>query len=71
MKFYFLILGLMARIKDEYIRKRYKFADDAKWNDPEDFLCQLATKMGKLLKGGNPGNKKRTKKYIKMKKKKR
>lgn len=46
--------GMLSRIKKEYIIKRYKFPEDAKWDDAEDFLSQLATKMGKLLKGGNP-----------------
>eukprot|EP00400_MALV-I_sp_L67-5_P001069 gene1070-1199_t len=46
--------GLLSKIKKEYIAKRYKLKEDVKWEDAEEFLCILATKMGKLLKGGNP-----------------
>ncbi|KAM8997318.1 nucleolar GTP-binding protein 2 [Ara ararauna] len=45
------ISAVLERAKPEYIRKTYKIDS---WNDPEDFLEKLASRTGKLLKGGEP-----------------
>lgn len=44
------IPALMARVKPEYLRQTYNLKS---WKDHEDFLSQLAHRMGKLLKGGD------------------
>lgn len=44
------IPALMARVKPEYLRQTYNLKE---WKDAEDFLSQLAHRMGKLLKGGD------------------
>jgi nuclear GTP-binding protein len=44
------IPALMARVKPEYLRQTYNLKG---WKDHEDFLSQLAHRMGKLLKGGD------------------
>ncbi|XP_050527183.1 nucleolar GTP-binding protein 2 [Daktulosphaira vitifoliae] len=43
------ISSLMERVKDEHLSKTYGIVS---WDDGEDFLSQLGTKTGKLLKGG-------------------
>ena len=43
--------ALMSRVKPEYLRRTYNLES---WTSPEDFLGQLARRMGKLLKGGEP-----------------
>jgi len=45
---------VLDRVKNKYLLAKYGFPKDAKWEDHEDFLSQLARKMGKLLKGNNP-----------------
>ncbi|XP_010168315.1 nucleolar GTP-binding protein 2, partial [Antrostomus carolinensis] len=45
------ISAVLERAKPEYIRKTYKIDS---WNDTEDFLEKLASRTGKLLKGGEP-----------------
>lgn len=40
---------VLERVKQEYIAKTYKVSS---WNDPTDFLEQVAQRTGKLLKGG-------------------
>ncbi|XP_038023172.2 nucleolar GTP-binding protein 2 [Anas platyrhynchos] len=45
------ISAVLERAKPEYIRKTYKIDS---WNDAEDFLEKLASRTGKLLKGGEP-----------------
>ena len=42
---------ILARVKQEHIRKHYLLAD---WKDANDFLEKLARRNGKLLKGGEP-----------------
>ncbi|KAH0438499.1 hypothetical protein IEQ34_026069 [Dendrobium chrysotoxum] len=44
------IPALMARVKPEYLRQTYNLKN---WKNHEDFLSQLAHRMGKLLKGGD------------------
>lgn len=44
------IPALMARVKPEYLRQTYNLKG---WKNHEDFLSQLAHRMGKLLKGGD------------------
>jgi nuclear GTP-binding protein len=44
------IPALMARVKPEYIKQTYNLKQ---WKSSEDFLSQLAHRMGKLLKGGD------------------
>ena len=43
------IPAVLARVKPEYIRQTYNIKG---WTDHEDFLTQLARRMGKLLRGG-------------------
>ncbi|KAL9980799.1 hypothetical protein ACROYT_G009437 [Oculina patagonica] len=43
------IPAVLERVKREYIAKTYKVTS---WNDPTDFLEQVAQRTGKLLKGG-------------------
>ncbi|NWQ89062.1 NOG2 protein, partial [Burhinus bistriatus] len=45
------ISAVLERAKPEYIRKTYKIES---WKDTEDFLEKLASRTGKLLKGGEP-----------------
>lgn len=45
------VTDVMERCRDEYIRKTYKVDS---WTSSVDFLEQLAKRMGKLLKGGEP-----------------
>uniref|UniRef100_A0A8V0Z3M1 Nucleolar GTP-binding protein 2 n=1 Tax=Gallus gallus TaxID=9031 RepID=A0A8V0Z3M1_CHICK len=45
------ISAVLERAKPEYIRKTYKIDF---WTDTEDFLEKLASRTGKLLKGGEP-----------------
>mmetsp|Transcript_14612 Transcript_14612/g.41110 ORF Transcript_14612/g.41110 Transcript_14612/m.41110 type:complete len:708 (-) Transcript_14612:179-2302(-) len=45
------IAPVLARVKPEYLMRAYKVKP---WRDAEDFLTQIATKSGKLLKGGDP-----------------
>lgn len=44
------IPSLMERVKAEHLSKTYGIES---WEDSEDFLSQLGTKTGKLLKGGD------------------
>lgn len=44
------IPDVVARVKPEYLRRAYKVPS---WNDPDDFLRQIARMSGKLLKGGD------------------
>lgn len=41
------IPAVLERVKREYIAKTYKVSS---WNDPTDFLEQVAQRTGKLLK---------------------
>lgn len=41
---------VLERVKQEYIAKTYKVSS---WNDPTDFLEQVAQRTGKLLKVRN------------------
>lgn len=43
--------ALLMRVKKEYIQKTYSLKN---WTSHEDFLGQIAKRMGKLLKGGEP-----------------
>jgi nuclear GTP-binding protein len=45
---------VLARVKPQYLRQRYKLPPDTTWTDYEDFLGILGTKMGKLRPGGEP-----------------
>ena len=45
------IASLLSRVKPEYIKRTYQLTS---WKDADDFLAQLSTRMGKLLKGGEP-----------------
>lgn len=45
------IATVLSRVKPEYIRRTYHLRE---WRDAEDFLSQLAVRMGKLRKGGEP-----------------
>ena len=42
---------VLERVKKEYLKKTYKIDD---WNDCQNFLEKLASRTGKLLKGGEP-----------------
>lgn len=42
---------ILKRVETSFIRKHYKLTE---WEDPIDFLEQLARRMGKLAKGGHP-----------------
>ncbi|GFO19517.1 nucleolar GTP-binding protein 2 [Plakobranchus ocellatus] len=41
--------AVLERVKEEYLQKTYGVT---KWDNPEDFLEQVARKSGRLLKGG-------------------
>ncbi|XP_076470982.1 nucleolar GTP-binding protein 2-like [Babylonia areolata] len=43
--------AMLERVKGDYLKKAY---DITQWEDPEDFLEQVARRLGKLLKGGEP-----------------
>ncbi|TRY67627.1 hypothetical protein TCAL_11124 [Tigriopus californicus] len=45
------IESVLQTVKPEHIKKTYTIPS---WSDAEDFLKKLATKSGKLLKGGEP-----------------
>ncbi|CAD7965683.1 unnamed protein product [Amoebophrya sp. A25] len=45
---------VVTRVKHKYLRAKYNLPESMTWTDGEDFLTQLATKMGKLRKGGEP-----------------
>lgn len=45
------IPALLSRVKPEYIKRTYNLE---KWANSEEFLGQIAKRMGKLLKGGEP-----------------
>jgi len=46
---------VFQRVKHKYIVERYGFPKDQPvWTDHDDFLTELARKMGKLRKGGEP-----------------
>ncbi|XP_021924472.1 nucleolar GTP-binding protein 2 [Zootermopsis nevadensis] len=45
------IPSVLERVKKEYMLKTYKVDD---WDSAQGFLEKLATRMGKLLKGGEP-----------------
>ncbi|NWS52815.1 NOG2 protein, partial [Chunga burmeisteri] len=45
------ISAVLERAKPEYLRKTYKIDS---WKDTDDFLEKLASRTGKLLKGGEP-----------------
>ncbi len=45
------IPAVLQRVKKRYIAQAYRIS---KWKDPADFLEQLARRMGKMLKGGEP-----------------
>eukprot|EP00922_Rhytidocystis_sp_ex-Travisia-forbesii_P014028 GHVS01020909.1.p1 GENE.GHVS01020909.1~~GHVS01020909.1.p1 ORF type:complete len:510 (-),score=58.87 GHVS01020909.1:964-2319(-) len=45
---------LLKRVKTEDILKKYHMDEETTWEDAEEFLKILATKMGKLRKGGEP-----------------
>lgn len=42
---------ILSRVRKEYMQRTYGLRD---WNEPTDFLEQLARKTGKLLKKGEP-----------------
>lgn len=45
------IEAVLQRAKKEHIAKTYEIRD---WMNADDFMCKLAAKSGKLLKGGEP-----------------
>jgi len=45
---------VLSRVKSKYLIKKYSLQSDAEWKDAEDFLTMVASKQGKLLKGGEP-----------------
>ena len=45
------IAAVLSRVKPEYIKRTYNLQS---WRDADDFLAQLCTRMGKLLRGGEP-----------------
>lgn len=45
---------VLSRVKRHYLLQRYKLPEDSEWADAEEFLTLLATKMGKMFKGGIP-----------------
>ena len=45
------IPAILARVRKEYVQKQYLIRE---WDDANDFLCKLAMRNGKLLKGGEP-----------------
>lgn len=42
---------ILSRTKPEYIAKQYNIED---WDDALDFITKVASKTGKLLRGGEP-----------------
>lgn len=42
---------VLERVKKEYLLQRYRLPETTVWTDTEDFLTQLAKKLGKLKKG--------------------
>lgn len=44
---------VLERVKKDYLCRVYRLKD---WEDPKDFLDQVARRTGKLLKGGEPDN---------------
>lgn len=50
----FYIPCILERAKEKDISKIYGVSD---WTDHEDFLKKVATKKGKLMKGGEPDTK--------------
>ncbi len=45
------IQGILDRVKPEYLTRQYNVSS---WTDSTDFLSQVASATGKLLKGGEP-----------------
>ena len=45
------IPAVLERVKKRYLQQAYRLT---KWTDANDFLEQLAKRMGKMLKGGEP-----------------
>jgi nuclear GTP-binding protein len=45
------IPAILARVRKEYVQRQYLIRE---WEDANDFLCKLAMRNGKLLKGGEP-----------------
>uniref|UniRef100_A0A0K0D9N4 G domain-containing protein n=1 Tax=Angiostrongylus cantonensis TaxID=6313 RepID=A0A0K0D9N4_ANGCA len=45
------VQGVLDCVKAEHLRKHYGIED---WKDVEDFMTKIATKQGRLLKGGEP-----------------
>merc|ERR1719454_1550389 len=45
---------VLSRVKKQYLLQRYKLPADTTWEDGEEFLSILGTKMGKLQRGGEP-----------------
>jgi ribosome biogenesis GTPase A len=45
------IPAILARVRKEYVQRQYLIRE---WDDANDFLCKLAMRNGKLLKGGEP-----------------
>ncbi|KAF4527563.1 hypothetical protein B566_EDAN016041, partial [Ephemera danica] len=43
--------AVLEKIRKEYLKKTYKIDD---WKDEEEFMENLARRMGRLLKGGEP-----------------
>mmetsp|Transcript_32354 Transcript_32354/g.77656 ORF Transcript_32354/g.77656 Transcript_32354/m.77656 type:complete len:605 (-) Transcript_32354:115-1929(-) len=43
---------VLTRVKEQYLREKYKLGEQVKWKDTEEFLTHLALKFGKLLKKG-------------------
>jgi len=42
---------VLDRVKHSYLARQYQLSE---WIDVDDFLCQLAKRSGRLLKGGEP-----------------
>ena len=45
------VAPILERVKSEYIQRKYEVSE---WTDHIDFLTKLATKSGRLGKGGEP-----------------
>ncbi|KAJ1360835.1 Nucleolar GTP-binding protein 2 [Parelaphostrongylus tenuis] len=45
------VQGVLDCVKAEHLKKHYGIDD---WEDVEDFMTKIATKQGRLLKGGEP-----------------
>ena len=43
---------VLQRVKAKYLIKKYSLQDDATWKDADEFLTLVASKQGKLVKGG-------------------